>query len=224
MQISPTRKARPYKGLPLEGPLASWYARTTARSLDDFIALAHRIADELRDGDRVLEIAPGPGYLAVELARLGTFAVSALDISRSFVRIVQENARRAGVSVDVRLGNASAQPFADDSFDVIVCRAAFKSFRDPLGALREMRRVLAPGGTALIFDLRREVPDEAIEAEVKSMRLGRFDSFVTEMIFKHSLRRSAYSRSDFETMLAQVPFSQTHIHEAATGFEIRMER
>ncbi|HEV2365424.1 MAG TPA: class I SAM-dependent methyltransferase [Caulobacteraceae bacterium] len=222
MLVAPARKVKPYKGLPLEGPLATWYARNTGRDLSPFRELAHRLASELKPGDRVLEIAPGPGYLAIELARLGPWSVTGLDVSRSFVRIAGDNAARAGVGIDFRRGNASAMPFEPDSFDLIVCRAAFKNFADPKGALREMHRVLAPGGTARIYDLRREVSDEAIEAEVESLRLGRVDAFVTEMIFKHGLRPSAYSRADFEAMLWAIPFTATDIHEADTGFEIRL--
>jgi SAM-dependent methyltransferase len=57
--------------------------------------------------------------------------VTTLDISQSFVKIAQENAKRAGVAVDVRQGNAAAMPFADASFDYVVCMAAFKNFVPP---------------------------------------------------------------------------------------------
>jgi ubiquinone/menaquinone biosynthesis C-methylase UbiE len=224
MPAATAQKGKAYKGLPLEGALARWYAKNTGRVLTDFQSLAARLADELKAGDRVLEIAPGPGYLAVELARRGDWRVTGLDISRAFVRMASERARSEGVAVDFRLGNASQTPFADGAFELTVCRAAFKNFADPVGALREMHRVLAPGGVALIFDLRREVSDEAIAAEVESLNLGRIDAFVTELIFKHSLRPSAYSRADFERMLSGIPFAGVDIHEAATGFEIRMTK
>jgi hypothetical protein len=53
----------------MEGMIATWYAKNTAGSLAEFRDLAKRVAAELRPGALVLEIAPGPGYLAVELAR-----------------------------------------------------------------------------------------------------------------------------------------------------------
>ncbi len=47
-------------------------------------------------------------------------------------------------------------PFESETFDFLLCRAAFKNFTEPLQALREMCRVLKPGGRALIIDLRRD--------------------------------------------------------------------
>ena len=75
------------KGVVMEGRLADWYAKTTGAALAGFEADARRIAARLRPGARVLEIAPGPGYLAIALAKLGDFPIVGLDISRSFVRI-----------------------------------------------------------------------------------------------------------------------------------------
>src|SRR5262245_23168494 len=132
METSPMPSKKPYKGLPMEGMLATWYAKNTAKLDADFKACARRIADELAPGAKVLEVAPGPGYLAIELAKLGPYRITGLDISRSFVRIAGENARRAGVSVDFRHGNAAAMPFEPDSFDLLVCRAAFKNFSEPV--------------------------------------------------------------------------------------------
>src|SRR5580700_8479563 len=119
---------KPYKGIAMEGVIASWYAKNTHGSLGEFQALARRIATGLPPDAAILEIAPGPGYLAIELARLGTYQVTGLDISHSFVRIASENAAREGVDVDFQHGDAAAMPFAGDRFDFLVCRAAFKNF------------------------------------------------------------------------------------------------
>jgi len=57
-------------------------------------------------------------------------------------------------------------PFADNSFDFVLCRAAFKNFTEPLRALTEMHRVLDFGGRAMIIDLRRDASMESIERAV----------------------------------------------------------
>src|SRR5579862_8110598 len=88
------------KGIGMEGFIASWYARQTAHDSAEFQRTARQIAAHLSTGSRVLEIAPGPGYLAVEIAKLTAGRVTGLDISHSFVRIAQDNARKAGVNVD----------------------------------------------------------------------------------------------------------------------------
>lgn len=86
--------AKAYKGLPMEGVIASWYAKNTGGDLTRFTETAHLLAQRLRPGAVVLEVAPGPGYLTIEMARRG-YSVTALDISRSFVEIARRNAVRA---------------------------------------------------------------------------------------------------------------------------------
>ncbi len=102
------------KGIGMEGALARWYAGNTRKSLGEFQALARRIAGEIAPGSSVLEVAPGPGFFAVELARLGDYHVTGLDISQTFVEMARRNAAEAQVDVDFRQGNASAMPFEND--------------------------------------------------------------------------------------------------------------
>jgi ubiquinone/menaquinone biosynthesis C-methylase UbiE len=221
MRISAGRKAKPYKGMGMEGMVATWYAKNTGKNIAEFRDLAKRIARQLQPGDRVLEVAPGPGYLAIELARLGSYRITGLDVSRSFVRIASENAARAGVEVDFREGDAAVMPFAADAFDFIVCRAAFKNFTDPVGALREMHRVLRPGGRALIIDMRSDASGKSIADEVAKMHLGRVDAFLTRTTLS-ALRKRAYSRQDFERMVQATPFAGCEIAEQPLGFELRL--
>ena len=100
-----------YKGAGMEGWVARWYARTRRNDMEDFRRQAKSIAARLASGSDLLEVAPGPGFFAIELSRLGDFKITALDISRTLVAIAKENAREAGLRIDFRLGNASAMPF-----------------------------------------------------------------------------------------------------------------
>src|SRR5262252_5613569 len=224
METSPMPNKKAYKGLPMEGMIATWYAKNTAKLDADFKACARRISGELTPGAKVLEVAPGPGYLAIELAQLGQYRISGLDISRSFVRMASDNAARAGVDVEFRLGDAASLPFPDHTFDFVVCRAAFKNFSDPVAALREMHRVLRPGGRALIIDMRHDASDAAIEAAVDGMHLGRVDAFLTRATFKHMLRKRAYSREDLNRMVAATPFERPDIKEMPLGFDVWLLR
>jgi ubiquinone/menaquinone biosynthesis C-methylase UbiE len=146
---------KPYRGRGMEGATARWYASLTRNSLDQFQKVARRVAAQIPEGARVLEVAPGPGYFATELAKLGRYAIVGLDISHTLVDIARQNAAQAGVAVDFRVGDAARMPFENRSFDFLFCSAAFKNFTRPLEALREMYRVLKPGGRGLIIDLRR---------------------------------------------------------------------
>src|SRR5262245_46391004 len=206
-----------YKGFSMEGPIARWYARITGKDAGEFRRLAGALASRIGAGGAVLEVAPGPGYLAIELAKLGPYRVTGLDISRSFVRIAGENARRAGVSVDFRHGNAAAMPFDPDTFDFLVCRAAFKNFSEPVKALDEMRRVLRPGGEALIIDLRGDVRHDEIDSHVHDMGLGRFDTFMTKLAFRHMLIKRAYTADQFRSMAAASRFGDATIQLTPIG-------
>jgi len=219
MKTSVERKPKPYKGIGMEGVIATWYAKNTGTSMAEYRALAERVAGGLRPGDRVLEVAPGPGYLAIALAQLGSYRVAGLDVSRTFVRMARENAARSRVEVDFQEGDAAAMPFAAEAFDFIVCRAAFKNFSDPVGALREMHRVLRPGGRALIIDMRNDASGKAIVDEVAKMHLGRIDAFLTRTTLS-ALRKRAYSRADFVRMVQATPFGRCDIKEQPLGFEI----
>src|SRR5262245_25061208 len=131
-----------YKGMGMEGPIATWYARNTGKNRARFHETAALVRKRLPHGGSVLEVAPGPGYTAIELARDERFGVTGVDISHSFVRIARENARNAGVAIDFRHGDAAHLPFGDEYFDQLICSAAFKNFSDPAGAIDEMYRVL----------------------------------------------------------------------------------
>ena len=224
MSIAANPPKKAYKSLPMEGMLATWYAKSTANDLPEFEAEAARFAQGLRPQSDVLEVAPDPGYLAIGLAKRGAFRIAGLDISRSFVRIATENAARAGVEIAFRQGDAAAMPYPAQTFDFVVCRAAFKNFSDPVGALREMHRVLRPGGQALIIDMRCDASNAAIEERVAAMKLGPLNAFFVRAVFRHSLRKRAYSRADFLHMAAQTPFGGAEIGEEPLGFEVRLRK
>ena len=210
----------------MEGRMARWYARTrgSASQLAECRRQAARLTAGLPDGARVLEVAPGPGYHAVEMARTGRLQVTGLDISRTMVEIATDNARQAGVSVDFRRGDVSAMPFAADTFDLLVCQAAFKNFKQPVRALDEMHRVLRPGGTAVIQDMNRDASSAEIAREVRGMRLNPFNAFMTRLILSTLLRRRAYSPLRFERLVAQTAFGACDVGTAGIGLEVRLTK
>jgi ubiquinone/menaquinone biosynthesis C-methylase UbiE len=219
-----TEKSRKgHKGMGMEGAVARWYARNTWKSIEQFTTLAASLAGQLETGSSVLEVAPGPGYLAIELAKQGRFRVVGLDISKTFVEMAAANARDMGVQVVFRLGNASAMPFDSDSFDLIVCRAAFKNFAEPSAALDEMHRVLKSGGKALIFDLRPDASGADIAAAVDGMKLGWLNSLITRLTLRW-LRLRAHSKEAFRQMASQTPFKTCAFQEDSIGLEVTLKK
>jgi ubiquinone/menaquinone biosynthesis C-methylase UbiE len=212
-----------FKGRSMEGSVARWYDKTTRRSMPEYERLADRFEEMLPDGVDILEVAPGPGFLSIGLAKRGR-RVTGLDISRTFVAIARKNAEEASVEVDFQQGNASQMPFADSSFDFLVCRAAFKNFSDPVGALAEMQRVLKPGGKGVIIDLRRDASMTTISNYVDSQGGNIWTGLLVKLIFRFMLIRRAYTVSEFRQMLAQVPFERTWIEEDQIGLEAWFEK
>jgi len=221
MQLS---QDKGYKGAGMEGRVATWYAKNTAKDIAEFRALAARLACDLRPGSRVLEVAPGPGYLAIELARRGPYAITGLDISRTFVEIAASNARAASLEIDFRQGNASAMPFADDTFDLIVCRAAFKNFSQPLAAMNEMYRVLKPGARALIIDLRKDASRADIDDYIRAAQLGWANSLIYKLTFRYMLIPRAYSRAQLGDLAARSRFHGAAIDASGIGFEVTLSK
>ena len=216
------RKA--YRGMGMEGSIARWYDRTTRRDMPEFQTQAKRFDEMLPAGGDILEVAPGPGFLAIELARRGRHRVIGLDISSTFVEIARKNADAARVTVDFQHGNASQMPFSDNSFDFVVCRAAFKNFSEPVRAMAEMQRVLRPGGKGVIIDLRRDASMTMISSYVDRLGVSVWNGLFMKLVFRFMLIRRAYTVAQFRQMLARVPFTRIWIEEDQVGLEAWFEK
>jgi len=215
---------KPYKGLAMEGVIASWYANNTRGDVRGYRRCAESVVGRLTPGSSVLEVAPGPGYLAIEIAKRGNFHVVGLDISHTFVRIASENARQAGLAIEFRHGDAAHLPFPDESFDFVVCRAAFKNFSDPVGALDEIHRVLKPGGQASIYDLRKDASREDIDEEVRGMGLSWLNALLTRWTFRFMLLKTAYSSAALERLVLASRFGTGEVLQDGIGFDLRLAK
>jgi ubiquinone/menaquinone biosynthesis C-methylase UbiE len=98
-------------------------------------------AAQVKAGQRVLDVACGTGILAREAAGRGA-AVSGLDRNEGMLAM----ARRMAPSIAWKPGRAEQLPFADGSYDAVVSQFGLMFFDDRAEAVREMRRVLKPGG------------------------------------------------------------------------------
>ena len=103
-------------------------------------------------GERVLDLAAGTGVSTVELARGGVLAV-ACDFSLGMLRAGR--ARKSRRHVPFVAGDASRLPFVDASFDAVVISFGLRNVSDVAAALREMARVVRPGGRMVVCEFSR---------------------------------------------------------------------
>jgi ubiquinone/menaquinone biosynthesis C-methylase UbiE len=218
-----TATVKAYKGMGMEGSTARWYDRTTRKDMPEIKALAQRIASTLSPGARVLEVAPGPGFLSIELAKRGLL-VRAVDISKTFVEIAKRNAAAAGIEAHFDLGNAAALPVEDDSVDFVVCRAAFKNFTEPVKALAEFRRVLRPGGKLLLIDMRRDASMASIRQYVEGLGVSRLNRWFMMFVFRNMLIKRAYRLQQIHHMAREAGWIDPKIDPAPMGFEAWMTK
>lgn len=108
----------------------------------------------LTSGTRVLDVACGTGDLAFAAARRGAI-VTGLDVTRRMVQLARARSTRSKTEVQFLVGDMSALPFRDDGFDVVTTGYGIRNVPEIVPAIREMRRVLKPGGLLLSLDFNR---------------------------------------------------------------------
>jgi len=169
---------------------------------------------ELGPGDRMLDVGCGTGR-AVRLAAPVVESAVGLDVSHGMV----ERARYLSAGIDnVRFveGESGSLPFEDGSVTAVLCTSSLHHYPDPIGAMREMARVLRPGGRLVIADACADraivrVADRALRlVEPGHVRIYRHDElagFLTAVGLRPVARRFLWDRS-FQFLKAVKP--ETH--------------
>lgn len=142
---------------------------------------------------RVLDIGCGYGRIALPLAELG-YRVTGFDIARNLLRAARREAARRGLHIAFDEGSMTALPYPDVSFDAVISLwTAFYELTDEgeqVAALREMHRVLLPGGLAVI-----EGPTHADSLALqgdRGARPGATDRVVASMVGGHRMEHFAH--------------------------------
>lgn len=133
-------------GYQLSGDAPTMYSRFAGKIMgtwtDDLILSAR-----CQDGDQVLDVACGPGTVAnrVNLVSHKYCTVTGIDLNEGMLNIARRNP-----NVDWHQGSASQLPFENGRFDVVLCQQGLQYFDDRSAAMKQMARVLAPGGRMAI--------------------------------------------------------------------------
>jgi ubiquinone/menaquinone biosynthesis C-methylase UbiE len=212
------------KDLPFKHSTPALYDRYMGPLLfEPYARLVSHRAAALRPA-RVLEIAAGTGILTEALHRAMPDArITATDINPAMLDMAEQRLRSKNVSFES--ADALALPFADQSFELVVCQFGVMFFPDKVRANREARRVLAEGGHYLLvsFDQLEHNPvpkaaEEAVQALFPSdppmyMKRGPF-SYADREIVERDLLAAGFSIVELETAMLT---SQVKACDAARG-------
>lgn len=121
--------------------------------------VARRAARMVQHGEAA-DLGCGPGHLVFQLARQAPgLHVTGVDLSDEMLAQADRYAERSGVRrrVSFEKGDVQQTPFPDASLDLVVSTLSLHHWSNPIAVLNEIARVLRPGGSFLVFDLRRDL-------------------------------------------------------------------
>lgn len=125
---------------------ASRYDTFMGSQISSYATLVKKILGEMRPSWTVLEVAAGTGLITLNVAR-AVREVHAIDITPEMITRAEEKARAQGIkNIVFSVDDAYALPFADCTYDAVICSNALHNMREPQKALLEMRRVTKPAG------------------------------------------------------------------------------
>lgn len=212
------------------------YARAGTREVLDHQHARIAAALEATPGMCVLDLGCGVGHLLAWLTRHAPATYHGFDLSLNSVR-----AARATAAVAVSVGDAGRLPFRDASYDRVICNGSAHHLPDVPAALRDIRRVLRPGGRVVLH----EPVDSAVTGAIRHTLfrqspyespadLSHKDAFTRDAV-ERALRDSGFVEvhavaSDFlayplSGMYMQLPWSRSRrTMRALIGLESRLDR
>lgn len=199
------------------------FAGTAAENYERYFvpAIAAPVAAELvraaglQAGDRVLDVGCGTGLIARRAAEAvgATGSVSGIDVSPDMIEVAKA-IPADGAPIDWRAGDATALPYPDGSFDVVLCQMTLMFLQDRSAAVREMHRVLAPGGRVVIntpgsIQPTLELMEQAIVAHISPDLAG----FV-RMVF------SMHDPAEHSALLDEAGFADVATRSYSADFDL----
>ena len=170
----------------------------------------------LRRGERVLDLACGTGLVArLAAPQVGsTGQVTGLDFNAGMLAVARSRPPPSGAAIIWVEGSAVAMGFSDASFDVILCQQGLQFFPDKLAALREMHRVLVPGGRVRLSVWKSAGPYNIAVGEALERHVG------AEAASKYRASRIVPDADALRRMLAEARFGEAHIRPSVMAIRL----
>ena len=212
------------------------HVRTTAEQYDRFTAtsvgawddlLIDRLVEEKRGrpaGGRLVDIGAGTAVVLMKLAArddVKDLELIATDVFEDMLAVARARLAEASLSDRVRVErqDVHALSYPDGSVHYMLSRSTIHHWGDPVLALREIYRVLRPGGVALIHDVRRDAPPEIVAGlDAKRAALGIGPMLLDEKLTVDELRQIC-SQAELG---ARAQIHTTSSGPGALGFELRI--
>ena len=179
----------------------------------------------IKPGDRVLDICAGTGELAFALlpAVGESGSITATDFCENMLEIAKRKKGGNHLNLTFQVADAKALPFPDRSFDAVTVGFGMRNIPDTILALKEIRRVLKPGGRFICLELTQ--PQTPVLHRLYSWYLSRFMPFVSNLVMKSSapylyLPRSIeafYQPPEFREVIARNGFHNVALDSLTLG-------
>ena len=191
------------EGIPWPGSILYNAVSSTAIFQQHYALVAQDVA-RYGAAARILDIGTGPGHLLFAMKKLLPAAkLTGVDISSAMVAQAIRNMEkcRQDPQLEVRVADANALPFTDETFHCVVSTGSLHHWKDPVRALSEAHRVLKPGGHALIYDLVREMP-KSVCRDIRA----RFGGFRLALLWLHSFEEPFLNAGEMEKLGRRTDF------------------
>lgn len=174
---------------------------------------------------RILDVATGTGDFAIAAAKISPDEIVGFDLSEQMIRVGEEKVKRLGLEpvIHFQKGDSEDMPFASESFDAITVAFGVRNFENLQKGLSEFKRVLKPGGVAVILEFSK--PRYFPFKQLYQFYFFRILPFIGGLVSKDSPAYSYLPESvmafpddrDFLNILRQVGFSKLSQYRLSLG-------
>ena len=190
------------------------------RIYDAVAELYDHIANELKISGRarILDVGAGRGYISFLLAARNPEAtIIGIDYSPLQVRAAQKLRRQKQISnCSFQRGNAISIQFQDKAFDAAVSVGSIKHWPDGLQGMKEIYRVLKPGGSCIISETDQEATNEALWQFVRRFRIRLIPDSLLFWGLRHVVFGQSYSQQSLTSLVGEAGFRNVECQRVPT--------